>query len=274
MIRGFQVVALAAFMLVSADACAPAATADCILQVPGFGGYAVKMTLQGTQDGCPATIGDVWYTEIYSTGPVGTWIWNSGSDDTVSTPRLPSDPAFGRGQFANPFPDAKDICTMPTITPFTVNSTTPNSAPNGTYAVANLQVLSTAIYGGQQFVADVTFTSATCNAGKYVAQGMTPPVQCTPATATVCDPFAPPPNAINTGFNQGCTTVPWAFSAAVAQNKANDIYGCLQGFTDCVSQSNPDDPTTLDPANTPQPDPGTGLCFLRAEFPSLGSYQP
>jgi len=255
MIRRIVVMALAAFMLVSAQACSSAEDVDsCVLQVAGFGGYAVKMTLQGTTAGCPATIGDVWYTDV-SGGAQGTWIWNSGSDDTVSTTRPPSDPAFGRGKFTSTTPDADKICTMPTITPFVVRSATPNSAPSGTYTVTNLRALGTPVYTGQEFEAVVTFTGGTCNGGTYVAQGMTPTLQCTADTAAICDPFAQPPNAINTGFNQGCTLDSWAFSAAVAQNKAIDIYT-----------------NGTDPADIPQPDPGTGVCFLRAAFPSLGSF--
>jgi len=257
MIRKVVVMALAVF----ASGCASQVDADsCVLQVPGFGGYAVKMTLQGTTPGCPATIGDTWYMDIYSGSglPAGApWIFNSGSDDTISNPRVPSDPAFGRGAFTSSQPDSSGICTMPTVTPFVVRSTTPNSAPSGTYAMTNLRALGTPVYLGTQFVADLTFTSATCAGGKYVAQGMAPPVQCTAATASICDPFAQPPNAVNPGYNQGCDTSSWAFESAVAFNKANDIYN-----------------NGTPPANTPQPDPGTGVCFLKAPFPSLGSYSP
>ena len=270
MIRRVLVVTLATFALVSAQACSSAAQADCILQVPGFGGYAVKMTLQGTTPGCPPTIGDTWYTDLYG-GAQGTWIWNSGSDDGVSTPRLPADTAFGRGKFVAQFPDNNNNCTMTTITPFTVNSSTPNSAPTGTYAVTDMQVLNTAIYAGQQFVAKVVFTGGTCTGGTYIAQGMAPPVQCTTGTASVCDPFAQPPNAINTGFNQGCDTGAWAFQSAVAVNKTLDNYFCVQGDPDNCVGGDPDLGTT-GPANIPQPDPGTGVCFLKAAYPSLGSY--
>jgi hypothetical protein len=259
MARRFAVTMLAPFMLISAQGCSSAADADCILQVPGFGGYAVKMTLQGTTAGCPATIGDTWYADVYQ----GTWIFNSGSDDTISTVRPASDPAFGRGKFKDPFPDADKNCTMPTITPFVVRSTTPNSAASGTYTVTNLRALNTAVYAGQEFVADVTFTGGTCTGGKYVAQGMAPPVQCTTAAASICDPFAQPPNAVNPGFAQGCTTDAWAFSAAVAQNKTNEIYD--EVFNQGI------DP---DPAGITQPDPGTGVCFLKNDFPSLGQYTP
>jgi hypothetical protein len=259
MIRRVVVMLVAAFTLVSAQGCSSASDADsCVFQIAGFGGYAVKMTLQGSTAGCPATIGDVWYNDIYAAGgtQVGaTWIWNSGSDDTISTPRPPSDPAFGRGKFTNSTPDANMICTMPTITPFVVRSTTPNSTPSGTYTVTNVRALGTPVYTGQQFVADVTFTGGTCNGGKYVAQGMTPPVQCT--DNVICNPFTQPSNAINTGFNQGCTKDPWTQQAIVAQNKAIDIYN-----------------NGTDPAKTPQPDPGTGLCFLKEAFPSLGTYSP
>ena len=121
--------------------------------------------------------------------------------------------------------------------------------------MTNVRALGTPVYTGQQFVADVTFTGGTCNGGKYVAQGMTPPVQCT--DNVICNPFTQPSNAINTGFNQGCTKDPWTQQAIVAQNKAIDIYN-----------------NGTDPAKTPQPDPGTGLCFLKEAFPSLGTYSP
>ncbi|HUM10291.1 MAG TPA: hypothetical protein VLT82_05000 [Myxococcaceae bacterium] len=265
--RASLVLALGALMVVSVQGCASATLPECAFQVPGFGGYAVKMTLKTPTTGCPASIGDVWYTEGYSNATL--WIWNSGSDDTVSTVRPASDPAFGQGTFKNPFPDPDGTCTMESITPFVVRSTTPNSAPSGTYTVTNLRSLGGAVYSLQEFEADVSFTGGTCTGGQYLAQGMAPPVQCTADAASACDPSAQPPNAINAGFNQGCVTDGWAFSAAVAQNKANDLYNCYTESAGCVSGID-----ATHPELTPQPDPGTGLCFLKADYPSFGSYQP
>ena len=247
MVRTSILVAVAALM-----GCGSATQPECAFQIPGFGGYAVKMTIKAASGACPATIGDVWYMDGYQNAQV--WIFNSGSDDTISTPRLPSDPAFGRGSFKATFPDGSGTCANDTITPFTVNSTTPNSAPTGTYTVTNLKALGGAIYGLQEFVADVHYAGGTCAGGAdYVAQGMAPPFQCT-ANAD-CDPSTSPPNAVNPNFNQGCITDPFAFSAAVASNKANAIYN---GGT----------PTDADI----QPDPGTGVCFLKDVYPSLGHF--
>jgi hypothetical protein len=261
MVRTFAVMALAVFVLVSAQGCGSATLPECAFQVPGFGGYAVKMTLKTPTTGCPASIGDTWYMDGYQNATL--WIFNSGSDDTVSTPRDPSDPAFGRAKFKTLFPDASGTCAMDSITPFVVRSITPNSAPSGTYTVTNLVSLGGAVYGLQEFQADVTFTGGTCTGGIYLAQGMSPPVQCTTATAAICDPAAQPPNAINPGFSQGCITDSWAFSAAVAQNKANDNYNQASNLG-----------APIRPATIPQPDPGTGVCFLKNAYPSLGSFSP
>jgi hypothetical protein len=259
MVRTFAVMALAAFILVSAQGCSSAVQPECAFQVPGFGGYAVKMTLKTPTTGCPATIGDVWYMDGYQNATL--WIFNSGSDDTVSTPRDPSDPAFGRGKFKDLFPDASGTCTVESITPFVVRSVTPNSAPSGTYTVTNLAALGGAELSLQEFVADVTFTGGACTGGTYTAQGMTPPVQCT--ANTDCDPTNKPPTGLNAAFNQGCIIDTWSFSAAVAQNKANDNYNQASNLG-----------APIRPATIPQPDPGTGICFLKAAYPSLGSFSP
>ena len=232
--------------------CGSATQPECAFQISGFGGYAVKMTIKSAVAGCPATIGDVWYMDAYQNATL--WIFNSGSDDTISTPRLPADPAFGRGSFKQTFPDSSGTCAMDSITPFTVASTTPNSAPTGTYTVTNLKALGGTTYGLQELVADVHYAGPGCAGADYVGQGMAPPFQCT--ENTVCDPSASPPNAINPNFNQGCITDGWAFSAAVAQNKANAIY-------------NGGAPTDADI----QPDTGTGICFLKDVYPSLGSFK-
>jgi len=106
----------------------------------------------------------------------------------------------------------------------------------------------------QEFAADVHYAGGACAGADYTAQGMAPPVQCTSNAA--CDPSVQPPNAINPGLAQACNTDAFAFSAAVAQNKANDIY----------NGGAPDDASI-------QPDTGTGVCFPTAAYPSLGSFQ-
>jgi hypothetical protein len=237
--------------------CGTATQPECAFQIPGFGGYAVKMTIKTPTAGCPASIGDTWYMDGYQNATI--WIFNSGSDDTVSTPRPPDDPAFGRGTFKSTFPDSSGTCSMATVTPFVVRSTTPNSAPSGTYTVTNLNALGGAVYALQQFEADVTFTGGTCTGGVYAAQGMAPPFQCT--SNADCDPAAQPPNAVNPKFNQGCVTDPWTVQAILGQNKANENYDLF------FNQGEP-----IAPANVTQPDPGTGFCFLKEAYPSLGSF--
>jgi len=252
MVRTSILVAVAALM-----GCGTQTQPECAFQIPGFGGYAVKMTIKSAVAGCPAIIGDTWYMDGYQNAQL--WVFNSGSDDTISTPRPPADPAFGRGTFKQTFPDSSGTCTVETVTPFVVRSTTPNSAPSGTYTVTNLNSLGGAVYGLQEFEADVHFAGTGCAGADYTAQGMAPPFQCT--TNADCDPSASPPNAVNPNFNQGCITDPWTVQAILGQNKANENYDLF------FNQGEP-----IDPANVTQPDPGTGVCFLKDVYPSLGHF--
>jgi hypothetical protein len=104
--------------------------------------------------------------------------------------------------------------------------------PGATYNVTNLAFLSTALYIGTEWKADIQYAvgSETCT---YTAQAINPTVNC--ASTTDCDPFKQPgPSGINQEYDQGCNLDTWA----------TDLTG----------------------------DPATGICFFNKEFPSLGGF--
>ncbi|HUM10444.1 MAG TPA: hypothetical protein VLT82_05790 [Myxococcaceae bacterium] len=106
------------------------------------------------------------------------------------------------------------------------------------YAVTNLQFLNTALYLGTEFKADVTYTNGACTR-PYTVQAINPAHVC--AAKADCDPFAQPfASGVNSLYDQGCNLEQWA----------QDLAAALGG------------------------DPGTGICFFNAAFPSLGGWKP
>jgi len=83
-------------------------------------------------------------------------------------------------------PDAKDICTVPTMQPATHGGTT--------YTVSNLQVLNEPAHPGTELVASVTYSDGTCTAD-YDVLGVWPAVAC--GNDDDCDPCPNNPNSAN-----------------------------------------------------------------------------
>jgi hypothetical protein len=103
------------------------------------------------------------------------------------------------------------------------------------FAVTDMVWLNTSKYLGAEFKGNVQVARGGCTAD-YTALAIWPPVTC--ETDDDCNPFGQPVGSgINPDFNQGCTIEPW---------------------TEALSG-----------------DPAVGICFFKAEYPSLGgSFSP
>ena len=197
--------------LVMLTGCASQAPAPCQIQSP-LGGvtYTVRLTNAGTATAnCPAVFGDFWFMDVF---PGGVIVMRSAA---VPLPK-PSDPnstVFGRGKFSSPDPDANDLCTIPAIE-------RAFQGPGGTtYNVTNLDFLSTALYIGTEWKADISYTNGaeTCS---YTALALWPSVDCD--TTADCDPNTQPfPSGISNLYDQGCHTEPWA---AALSSKAGECF--------------------------------------------------
>ena len=210
--------------------CPTQAPAPCQIQSSANGPYTIKMTNGGTATaGCPAVRGDQWFFDNFPHGLIamrsaGTTIepLPDGGADT-------NNPVYGRGTFSTSDPDSNDLCIVPQLQ-------RPFEGPAGsTYDVKNLAFLSTALYIGTQWKADITYTPDGGTPCSYTGQAINPSTTCT-ANAD-CDPNSQPTNSgINNLYDQGCNKEAWA----------TDITG----------------------------DPSMGICFFNKEFPSLGGFHP
>jgi hypothetical protein len=222
--------------------CPTQAPAPCQIQPSGNGPYTLKLTNTGAVTGaCPATMGDQWFFDNYANGLIAMVDFATYINGTISVPPFP-DPTssiYGRGTFSTSDPDSNDLCTLPTVNKFD------GPVPGSSWSVNNLSFLSTALYIGTQWKGDVTYYPPGGGTCSYKAQALNPSTAC--ATNADCNPTSEPTNSgINSLYNQGCVTDDWA--KAVAQPFIENWLGGTYN--------------------------GEGMCFLLADFPSLGGFKP
>lgn len=210
--------------------CGTQTPADCQIQSSANGPYLIKFTQAGaiTGAGCTTTdtpdiFADEWQFDPFENALIVAFSTLS----TLPDPPNPSDTIYGKGNFDAQFPDSNDLCTVPTLTTMQVDAAQ-------SYAVTNLQFLSTAIYLGTEFKGDVTYTNGACSR-PYTMQAIIPAVQC--ATKEDCDPFSQPfASGINSKYNTDCNKEAWA--------------------------------------TTYSGDPDTGFCYFVGDFPSNDGWKP
>jgi len=211
--------------------CGTQTPADCQLQSSANGPYLVKFTQAGAATGgactteTPDEFADFWQFDPFENRLIVTF----SALSTLPAPPNPNDTIYGKGNFSQQFPDGNDLCTVPTLTTMDVLGD-----GSVTYAVTNLQFLSTAIYLGTEFKADVAYKNGACTR-PYTLQAIIPAVTC--AAKEDCDPFAQPiSSGINSKYNTDCNKDAWATAASG--------------------------------------DPDTGFCFFVDPFPSNSGWQP
>jgi hypothetical protein len=214
----------------AAAGCGTMTQADCQIQSSANGPYLVKLSQAGAISGAgctttetPDTFADLWLFDPYDNGLIVAYPTSGPLPD----PPNANDAVYGKGKFTDGFPDANQECKVASLTTMTI-------APGVTYATTNMVWLSTALYLGTEFKADVTYTTGACSR-PYTAQAINPAVQC--GTKEDCDPFAQPfASGINSAYDTDCNLESWA--------------------------------TTL------SGDPATGFCFFIGPYPSTGGWKP
>lgn len=204
-------------------ACPTQAPAPCQIQPSANGPYTIKMTNTGTATpSCPAVMGDQWNFDNFANGLIAMASVAVPLPPTAS----PDASVYGKGFFNSFEPDSSDLCTVPELQ-------RPFDGPNGsTYMVKNLQFLSTALYIGTQWKADITYTPDGGTPCTYSGQAINPSTTCT--SNADCNPTSQPTNSgINYLYDQGCHIEDWTLA--------------LTG-TDA------------------------GICFFNKPFPSLGGF--
>jgi hypothetical protein len=221
-----------------ATGCGTMTPADCQLQSSANGPYALKFSQAGglaagcTTTDTPDVFGDLWLFDPYADGLIVAYPISGPLPD----PPDPHDAVYGKGKFTSQFPGGDNLCTVPDLKndaagPMTI-------APGVSYTPTNLQFLSTALYLGTTFQANVTFTNGACSR-PYTVQAINPAHVC--ATKEDCDPFSQPfASGVNSAYDTDCNTEQWA------QDQAAILGG----------------------------DPGTGICFFVGAFPGLGGWKP
>jgi hypothetical protein len=231
---------LGALLLVAMTGCSSAVDAVCQVQGTGTGGYVVKFTRVGSASS-PAC-------DVQAKTPAGfsdVWVieqYGRASDGAIAMTSVQMAPPDTSQPNATIYSKGKfnaiypDSSQLCTV-PTMTDMTDLGGAAVLQYSALTMQFLSTAYYQGTQFKGTVTVTRGGCTAN-YTTQGLSPTVGCT-AGGNDCDPFRKPLNSgIQSNYNQGCVTDSWTTEATAF----------------------------LGPAD--------GVCFLKAEFPSLGSYSP
>jgi len=229
-----RVLVLAAVVCVVAalSGCPTQAPAPCQLQPQGNGAYTVRLTNAGAATAaCPAVFGDQWFMDDFPDHIAMRSV-------AVALPALPdggtdlNSPTWGKGSYSSKDPDTNDYCIVTSIQK-------PFFGPVGsTYDVKNLTFLSSALYIGTEWKADITYTPAGGTPCAYTGQAINPTTKC--ATNADCDPLSQPTNSgINYLYDQGCHLDTWA----------TDLTKLSDGGAS-----------------------GLGICFFNKEFPSLGGF--
>ncbi len=190
--------------------CGSMTAADCQLQSSANGPYVVKFTQAGAGTGCTPTTGPDVFADLWQFDPFENRLIVAFSrqstlpippNNATPLPPDPNLPIYGKGTFDAQFPDANDLCTVPTLSTMQVTATR-------SFAVTNLQFLNTAIYLGTEFKGDVTYTNGAC-IRPYTMQALNPAVTC--GTKEDCDPFSQPfASGINSKYNTDCIKDAWA----------------------------------------------------------------
>ena len=234
--KRFVLLAVGALAML-ATGCSQSLT-PCQLQASATGGYVVKLTRVGAASS-PACDADTATPAIFS----DVWVFDQYTDrlivgKSVLIPHpatsVPNSPVYGKGHFTTDLPDN----SSPRICKVDTLTTMTNgeAAPDLlSYAVTNMQFLSGTDFLGTEWKGDVVVNRGGCTAN-YTAQALAPPVGC--EEAADCDPFHQPfSSGIQSNYQQTCVLDTWTAGAA--------------GFLG-----------------------SSGVCFLTAEFPSLGAFQP
>lgn len=222
--------------------CGTADPAPCQIQSAANGGYFVRLlrttaAAPGCDTDTPEQIGDQWIFDVYETDPTNIQNFTViGYSVILGQPADPpnsgSAPLYARAQFTTVNPDSSNLCILNDAT-MTGTTADPNGV-QGVYQIANWVWLSSALYLGTEFKADVVWSTGACTAN-YTAQAIDPPITC--ESNADCDPFAQPfSSGINPDFDQNCI---------IGEAWTTQLTG----------------------------DDTVGVCFFQKEFPSTGGYQ-
>jgi hypothetical protein len=231
---------LGALLLVAMTGCSSQVDAVCQVQGTGTGGYVVKFTRVGSASS-PAC-------DAQANTPAGfsdIWVmeqYGKASDGALSMTSVQMAVPADSEPNASIYAKGKFTTIYPDSNQlcFANLSDMTTLAANGgattlQYSKIAMTFLSTAYYQGTQFKGTVTVTRNGCTAD-YTTQGLSPTVGCD--TNADCDPFKKPVSSgIQSNYNQGCVTDTWT-------TEAQAFFGTA------------------------------GACFLKADFPSLGSFTP
>ena len=255
---------LGALLLVAATGCSSQVDAVCQVQGTGTGGYVVKLTRVGSASSpacdvfgkTPASFSDIWIMEQYgkaSDGALSATSYQMAPPDDSE----PNASIYAKGKFTTIYPDSNQLCfaNLTDMTTLAANG----GANTLQYSAITLTFLSTAFYQGTQFKGTVTVTRAGCTAN-YTTQGLSPTTGCS-ANAD-CDPFKKPVSSgIQSNYNQGCH-IAYSLDETDPKNPVKVLNGPDQWAAEAANYPFIDDGTNI------------GVCFLNADFPSLGSFTP
>jgi hypothetical protein len=210
----------------------------CQLQQSATGGYVVKLTRVGgaTSPACE---------DAAATPPIfsDVWVFDQyldflivGKSVVIPHPPTsePNSPVYGKGHFTTELPNDSSP-RICTVDSLTTMTNGLSGAALLSYAVTDMEFLSGTEFLGTEWKANAVVERGGCTAS-YTVQALAPPVGC--EEAADCDPFAQPlGSGIQSNYQQTCVLDAWTADAAAFLGSS-------------------------------------GVCFLTAEFPSLGAFQP